>query len=264
VKLAELERYFASAATSGSGPLPELERVFLGDERLSAKDRLAIYNRGYFYRLLDALASVFARTKHVLGAADFERLGLAYLARHPSAHPAVERVGRAFSEYLRSVDVSAVVVDLASLEWARLCALVAENPQSVATVHAIEPSRFPQARLRFVPSFHCLELDPRALSAFAGEDLAPADPPASAPTRHLRGVAVWRSQHAVRHEALDEQEWAALTSAAAGTRLSQVCAIFDSGSQAEDVRSAFRVLSNWFARRWLESVEYEEEPRASS
>ncbi|MEI9949260.1 MAG: DNA-binding domain-containing protein [Pseudomonadota bacterium] len=96
MNLAELQHYFARAATSGSGPLPELDRVFLGSERLSAKDRLAIYNRGYFYRLLDALASVFSQTKRLLGDPQFERLALAYLARHPSEHPAVERVGRSF------------------------------------------------------------------------------------------------------------------------------------------------------------------------
>jgi hypothetical protein len=253
VKLAELQRYFASAATSGSGPLPELDRVFIGNERLSAKERLAIYNRSYFYRLLDALSSVFAQTKRVLGDSDFERLGLAYVARHPSEQPAVERFGRAFSEYLAGAGAPAVVVDLASLEWARLCALVAANPKSVARVHGLDPKRFPGARLRFVPSFQRLELDLRALSAFAGEDL-----PGSSSSRRCRGVAVWRNQHVVRHQVLDPQEWTALASAANGAHLGQVCAAFDSGSQGDDVRQAFRVLSDWFARQWLETVEYDE------
>lgn len=256
MNLAELEHYFASAATSGRGPLPGLDRVFVGSEQLSAADRLGIYNRGYFYRLLDALASVFVQTKRVLGDSEFERLGLAYLARHPSEHPAVERVGRSFSEYLRNLAAPATVADLAALEWARLCALVAANPASMATLHAIEPSRFPQAQLRFVPSLRCLELDPRALSAFAGEAPADSEPFSADPTPPSCAVAVWRDQHTVRHLVLDALEWQALSIAIGGATLSHVCSAFDDSSEAEDLSRAFQVLSAWFARKWLESVAY--------
>jgi len=251
--LAELERYFANAATSGSGPVSGLERVFVGDRRLSASDRLAIYNRGYFYRLLDALASVFDRTQSVLGNAEFERLGLAYLSQYPSEHPAVERVGRFFPDYLRARAAAPAIVDLASLEWARLCALVAANPSNVATVESVEPSSFPRARLRFVPALHWLELDPAALSAFDDAGAGPSSGAAPACP-----VAIWRRQHAVVHQALDALEWQALLSAARGDPLSRVCAAFDSGSPADDVQRAFRVLSAWFSRHWVERVEYQE------
>jgi len=249
LNLAELQRYFASAATSGSGPLSELDRVFSSTEQLSASDRLGIYNRGYFYRLLDALSSVFGQTKRELGEAEFERLGLGYIARHPSEHPAVERFGRSFAEYLRGIDAPTVSVDLAKLEWARLCALVAPNPSRVATADAIDPSRFPRARLRFVPSLHWLELDPRALSAFAGVD--------PATTALSCRVAVWRNRHVVLHQSLHDAEAEALFSAVEGATLSHVCAVFDSGSPAEDIRRAFQVLSGWFSRQWLESVTYD-------
>jgi hypothetical protein len=258
MKLAELERYFARAATSGDGPLSDLERVFVGSEQLSARERVAIYNRGYFYRLLDALASVFEQTKGVLGEAEFERLGLAYLTRYPSEHPAVERVGRWFSEYLRTALAPLLVVDLAALEWARLCALVAPNPPSVASVSDVEPARFPEARLRFVPSLQRLELAPRTLKVFAGEPPSTAELHELAATPTPCGVAVWRSQHAVQHQSLEPTEWQALTSAASGATLSRVCSVFDSGSPAEDVERAFRTLSAWFGRHWLESLVYAE------
>jgi hypothetical protein len=259
VKLAELERYFASAATSGSGPLPELDGVFLGSPQLSATDRLGIYNRSYFNRLLAALASVFSQTKRILGDSDFERLGLAYLAQNPSEHPAVERVGRSFSEFLRGGKAPATIVDLASLEWARLCALLAPNPKSIATVRSVEPSQFPRARLRFVPSLQRLELDPRALAAFAAEGARLTEPLADDSPSSPCAVAVWRSQqHAVVHQVVGAQEWTALARATEGATLSRVCAVFDSGSQVEDVGRAFQVLSTWFARCWLEEVETDE------
>lgn len=258
MKLAELQRYFARAATSGSGPLPDLERVFVSSERLSAEARLAIYNRSYFYRLLDALASVFGQTKRVLGESAFERLGLDYVSQYPSEQPAVEHVGRAFPGYLRRVAAPSLVVDLAALEWAMLCALLSPNPLSVADVSAVDPARFPEARLCFVPSLQRLELHPLALSIFAGgepsaKDLEPVESP-----RIPCGVVVWRSQHFVQHQSLEPREWRALSSAVNGATLSHVCAVFDSGSGAADIELAFRALSAWFTRHWLERVVYPE------
>ena len=253
MNLAELQRYFALAATSGSGPLPDLERVFSGSEQLTARERLAIYNRSYFYRLLDALSCVFPQTQRLLGETDFERLGLAYVAQNPSQHPAVERFGRAFPAYLRLAALPPLIVDLASLEWARLCALVAPNPQHIASVGAIDPNRFARARLHFVPSLQRLELDPRALHAFAGA-VASLDEPATARC----GVAIWRSEHAVVHDVLDSTEWQALACATNDAALNRVCAVFDTGSAEDDVQRAFQVFSRWFARHWLESVAYDD------
>jgi hypothetical protein len=257
VNLAELQRYFARAATSGSGPLPDLERVFLDSERLSASERLAIYNRSYFYRLLDALAVVFAQTKRLLGESEFERLGLNYIEQNPSLHPAVERFGRAFPEYLRLL-AEPLIVDVASLEWTRLCALVAPDPQQIASTRTIEANRFPRARLRFVPSLQWLELAPNALQAFGGGVTASTE----FATDSRRGVAVWRNGHSVQQHFLDDTEWLALQSAASGTTLDRVCALFDTGSAEGDVQDAFRVLSCWFARQWLESVTYDDLPLA--
>lgn len=256
MKLAELQSYFAKAATSGSGPLADLDRVFLSTERLAAVDRLAIYNRGYFLRLLDALGSVYGSTKRLLGEANFERLGLDYVAQHPSEHPAVERVGRSFSAHLRGALAPTAIVDLAALEWARLCALVAPEPASIATLTSIDPERFARGRFHFVPSLHCLQVDPRALLALAESDLSSVELREASPRPPL-GVAVWRDGHVVRHQALEAAEWNALSSAVSGARSNQVCTAFDSGSAEADVQLAFQVLSGWFARRWLVSVSYD-------
>ena len=225
--LSELERYFAAAATSGTGPVAGLDQVFVSRGALSASERLAIYNRGYYYRLLDALASVFGDTKRALGAEEFERLGLAYLARYPSEHPAVERVGRRFPDFLRErFPAPSPTLELARLEWARLCALVAPNPQALASAHELEPTEFPRSRLRFVPSLQC-----------------------------LAAVAVWRAAHTVVHRALEPLEFQSLSAAMGGASMSQVCARFDSGAAEADTQRAFGVISNWFERQWVESVD---------
>jgi hypothetical protein len=252
MKLAELERFFAEAATSGAGPRAGLEEVFVSDARLSASQRLAIYNRGYYYRLLDALSSVYQQTQRVLGNARFERLALAYLTRYPSEHPAVERVGRVFPEYLRDLDaIERSVADLAALEWARLRALVAPNPRALVSASGIDPALFASSRLQLVPALHWLELDPQALNAFAGGELGAALP--GAPLERC-AVAVWRRQHAVVHERLPGPELAALQLAAEGASIARICACFDSGSVADDTQRAFQMLSRWLSRHWLESL----------
>jgi hypothetical protein len=251
MKLAELQHFFGTAATSGTGPRAGLDEVFVSDARLSASERLAIYNRSYYYRLLDALCSVFAQTRRVVGSAPFERLALAYLTRHPSEHSAIERVGRLFPQYLRaSEELSEPIADLAALEWARLSALVAPNPRGLLVTADFEKAWLPSAQLRLVPALHWLQLDSAALNAFAGAELS-AQLAASTPTT----VAVWRRRHEVVHEALPELELEALQLAAAGASIARICACFEAGSVAEDTQRAFRMLSRWLSRQWLESLE---------
>ena len=226
MKLSELQQYFAAAATSGRGPAPGLDDVFVSRGALSASERLAIYNRGYYYRLLDALASVFRDTKRALGEAEFERIGLAYLTQHPSEHAAVERVGRRFAGYLRErFPAPSQLGDVADLEWARLGALVAPNPVTVALAHELLPDEFPSSRLRFVPSLRCVQ-----------------------------STAVWRAGHAVTERPLELSEFQALSAAMTGASMSRVCALFDTGEVAADTQRAFVVISAWFAREWVESV----------
>lgn len=246
MKLAELQAYFARAVTTGSGPIAGLDDVFVSRGALSASERLAIYNRGYFYRLLDALGSVFEHTRRALGETEFERLGLAYLSLHPSEHPAVERVGRAFPEFLRTTEP--LLADLAALEWARLCALVAPNSARVASAREAAHPDFAQGMLQFSPSLQVLELDPGALRLFAGEPAAPGS--------GRCGVAVWRPDHIVRHEPLTTVELEALRAARDGAPMNEVCARFDRGSPSNDASIAAGVIGRWFSRAWVESLTF--------
>ena len=251
MNLAELQRYFAAAATTSSGAISGLEEIFLGSDSLSPSARLAIYNRGYYYRLLDALASVFGETKRVLGDARFEQLGLTYLTEHASDHAAVERVGRKFPEFLRTLGPAPdpVLADVAALEWARLCALVAADPAALAHPQALEPARFPDARLRFVPSLQCLALDARALRLVEGGTWPTSEPAANT------GVAVWRPRHALLQTQLEPLEFRALLAARGGAPMSRVCAVFDTGQEQVDEERAFLALSGWFSRGWVEGVD---------
>jgi len=248
MNLAELQRYFARVATSTSGPPADLGEVFRDSPHLSAHELMRIYNRGYHYRLLGVLAAVFERTRAALTGAEFERLGLLYLVQYPSEHPAVERVGRHFADFLaRSELPDPAIVDLARLEWARLCALVAADALSLAA-NTIDIARFPTQVARFVPALMSLRVRPRALALFAG---AADEPEQNEP----RGVVVYRRGHAIVHEAISPAELAALARAAAGQPMSAVCAAFETGNDAADVARAFSVISSWFERGWIAELQ---------
>lgn len=270
MKLAELQHFFARAVTTGNGPVDGVEDVFESSGLLTASARLAIYNRAYYYRLLDSLASVFSHTRRILGDSAFERIGLRYVTERPSDHPAVERVGRAFARYLGELRdcaeltdareralLSGPVVQVAALEWARLCSLVAPDARHLAAATDIEPSAFPDSRLHFVPSLQLLELDPCVLSALAAREEPPMpetaefELQAGAELRRV-GVAVYRQGQAVRHEAVPAIEYQALLAAHAGKRVQEVCATFDTGRSTADAQQAFRVIAGWFSRGWLE------------
>lgn len=243
--LAELQAFFARAATSGAGPIEALDDVFVSRGTLDATARLAIYNRAYFYRLLDALGTVFEHTQRALGPSEFERHGLAYLAGHPSMHPSVERVGQHFAEHLRSAEP--LLADLAALEWARLRALLAENPTRIASARDALHPEFPSARLRFVPSFELLELDSRALKLFAG-----LEPDLGSTCT----VAVSRRDHIVLHESLSPLESHALREALADAPMSMICALFDAGDVEAGAAHAASTIAGWFARGWVEKLEF--------
>jgi hypothetical protein len=256
MNLAELERYFAAVATSSSGPPAGLAEIFKNGAHLPASALLGIYNRGYHYRLLGALSSVFTRTKQALGEAEFERLGLQYLARHPSEHPAVERVGRAFPEYLAELgNLPRELPDLARLEWARLCALVAPDPSEVARVSAIDAATFPGSRLRFVASLELLSVDARALASFPGASGAATESSADGAGATHSGVAVWRRRHLVQHQVLGPVEFEALELARSGASVSRFCAAFATGSEVDEAAAALRAVGAWFAREWINNIE---------
>ncbi len=98
-----------------------LDSIVLGDERLSAADRVDIYANMYFYRLLDALKEDFPATLAVLGADNFHNLVTGYILEYPPTEPSLYYCGRYLADYLRDHPLSEsapFIADLARLERA--------------------------------------------------------------------------------------------------------------------------------------------------
>ena len=93
------------------------------NSRLTAFERLEIYNRQYWYRVLGALAEDFPGLRTVVGAKAFEALSIAYLMEHPSRSFTLRNLGSKMAEWLVAHPKFAgrrhrLAADVARMEWA--------------------------------------------------------------------------------------------------------------------------------------------------
>jgi hypothetical protein len=118
------------------------------NDRLTAFERLEIYNRQYWFRLLDSLYEDYPGLRAVLGDARFMRLAVAYLERHPSRSPLLRNLGDRLANFLAAEPEwahphEAVALDMARLEWAQVVAFDgARKPAaSLAKLAGLPPER---------------------------------------------------------------------------------------------------------------------------
>jgi len=245
VTLEEIQQDFWRAVRFDPTPADALEH-FVGDERMSAADRVAVYRNMYWYRQVDALGETFPRLREALGGERFTKLACRYLRKHPSTRPTLEHVGHALPDFVaQEVPEQA---GLCRLEWARLRSLLSADPARIATAADVDPNSFGASRLAFVPSLLVVEVDGRALAAY---DDGRQD------ERYRRGdesvtVAVWRRGFQVRHHALPDIEAAALALARRGEPVAAVLATF---SGEDGVAQAFEMILGWLQRQWIETLQ---------
>ena len=137
MSLAELQRAMADAimmpltpaedmhthAPDGR-PMSEVAASFIApNSRLSAFERLEIYNRQYWFRVLGALAEDFPALRAIVGSARFESLSIAYLSAHPSRSFSLRNLGSHLPQWLLDHPQHTgrrhlLAVDVARIEWA--------------------------------------------------------------------------------------------------------------------------------------------------
>jgi hypothetical protein len=93
------------------------------NEILSSFERLEIYNRQYWFRVIGAVAEDFPALNTVLGEKIFDRLILAYLRENPSTSFTLRNLGSNLPRWLEDHPEFAptrhdLLLDVARLEWA--------------------------------------------------------------------------------------------------------------------------------------------------
>jgi hypothetical protein len=93
------------------------------NDRLNSFERLEIYNRQYWFRVIGAVAEDYPALNAVLGDQAFDRLVLEYLRENPSTSFTLRNLGSQLPQWLETHPDFAphrhdLILDVARLEWA--------------------------------------------------------------------------------------------------------------------------------------------------
>ena len=145
-ELRSLQRLMASAVmrplTPAQGTQPrwidgratkEVAASFIKpNERSTSFDRLEIYNRQYWFRVIDCFFDDYLGLRAVLGQQKFLKLTLAYLERHPSTRFTLRDLGQYLIGFIKSEPMwtkprQQLALEMARLEWAHIEAFDEES-----------------------------------------------------------------------------------------------------------------------------------------
>ena len=144
-------------------PMSDVVSEFIKpNDRLSSIERLQIYNRQYWYRLMDCLWDDYPGLRAILGAKKFEKLRIAYLDRYPSRSYTLRNLGSRLAQLIAeepryTQPHHAMCLDMAAFEWAQVVAFDSErrSPLSVDDLLGKKPAKL---RVALQPYITLLEL----------------------------------------------------------------------------------------------------------
>jgi hypothetical protein len=133
------------------------------NDRLSAFERLEIYNRQYWFRVLDCLYDDYPGLRAVVGERKFMKLARAYLERYPSDSYTLRDLGKRLEQFLRdeprwSAPHQELALDMARFEWAQVVAFDGPAREAIAPDDVLDtpPDKL---NLRLQPYLTLLELN---------------------------------------------------------------------------------------------------------
>ncbi len=200
------------------------------NEQLSSFERLEIYNRQYWFRLIAAVSEDFPALNAILGARRFDELILAYLKDNPSTSFSLRDLGAKLPSWLaHHPELTAaqhdLAVDVARLEWAYIEAFdsATQPPLNAAELATLGP----ESVLALQPHIQLLALRYAADElVLAAHKTQPATGAASnavtakkiskrrrmpRPRHSLIYLVVHRYQDAVYYRRIDQEEFQLLT-----------------------------------------------------
>jgi hypothetical protein len=232
------------------------------NDRLRSFERLEIYNRQYWFRLLDCLWDDYPGLRAVLGTTKFRELRVAYLNRHPSCSFTLRNLGSRLAEFIGdepqwTAPRTPLCIDMAQLEWAQVIAFdsQANPPLDLKGLPAIDPSRIKvslQPHITLLKLNHPVDEFLLALKNVAVSRRSKRRLPL--PRRELVHVAVHRSDNQLYYKRLDPFAFYLLCALHEGASIAVACshATAVAGSRNLDVASRIKWLfESWSQLGWI-------------
>ena len=251
-------------------PMAEVVAEFIKpNDRLTSFDRLEIYNRMYWFRIIDSFYDDNPGLRAALGDRKFNRLALAYLAKHPSRSFTLRNLCVQLEAFIRreprwTAPHTALALDLARFEWAQTVAFD-EAAQPVLT--AAEVGRADPARLRLdlqpyvtllalrhpVDTYMLAVKKRDSLRSEANNATASAQPAGRTrkvprPRRERIWVAVHRVDNRLYYKRLEAPAFRILTALRAGRPLARAVAAAGRGVTPAQVQDWFAL---WMQLGWI-------------
>ena len=249
------------------------------NDRLTSFERLEIYNRQYWFRVLDCFYDDYPGLRAVIGDRKFDRLARAYLAQYPSESFSLRNLGRRVEQFLRAkpkwtAPRQRLALDMVRIEWANIVAFDegAEPPIDVDDLLGRDPAK---VHLALQPYITLLEVrypvDDLLIAAKKGDDRLRSEASNAVELHHRRAtrvsfrglqpralfIAVHRMNNSVYYKPLTREQFEILRALQRGVSLDQACAVLlkRRGAAAEDwpsqVQPWFKEWTSfgWFCQR---------------
>ena len=236
----------------------EVEKFIKPNDRLTSFERLEIYTKSYWFRLIDCFAEDFPGVRAIMGAKRFRRMSEAYLTDCPSRSFTLRNLGSRLSEWLKANPKwlgereSQLILDMVALEWAHI------DGFDAAQLPPITPEQMAQAgselQLRLQPYIRLLQLrypvDDLAI-AVRDKKRTPAMVAAMLKSRpEAPGIflALHRLEYSIHYRRLEPEAYRALTLLSEGASLEDaITGAFENSDMPEEQQA--QSVEVWF-RTW--------------
>jgi putative DNA-binding protein len=252
-------------------PMGEFAAEFIKpNDRLSSFDRLEIYNRQYWFRVLDCLYDDYPGLLAVVGEEQFLKLATAYLTKYQSDSYTLRNLGDRLEKFLReeprwTEPNQGLAMDMVRFEWAQVVAF--DGPSKpVVTPDELIDTPPDQVRLGLQPYLSILKLDypvddfliaiKKDADSLRGEasnamNSAPTadrgSTPIPLPQPEVSYLAVHRFDNMLYFKRLEPEGYAILQALAAGSTLEDAC--------AKAVEQSSRINPDWptLIKEWFDN-----------
>jgi hypothetical protein len=265
-------------STDGA-PMKALAAEFIKpNDRLSSFERLEIYNRQYWFRVLDCLYDDYPGLRAVVGERRFMKMATAYLTKYPSDSYTLRDLGDRLEQFLQaephwSAPREELALDMIRFEWAQVVAFdgaakplvtpddILDTPPS-ELVLGLQPY-LSLLELNFAVDDFLIAVKKGESDVLRGEASNAMDGAPKAEVRRKRVrfpkrekvyLAVHRHDNMLYYKRLDQEAFAILTAIGRGDTVENACVAAVSASSKTDVDWSVQIkewFDGWSALGWF-------------
>ena len=252
--------------TDGRSTKKAVAKFIKPNDRLTSFERIEIYNKQYWFRLLDSLHEDFPGLRALLGDTRFHQMSIAYLDRHPSTSFSLRDLGQHMERFLAknpkwTKPHQKFARDLVRLEWAHIVAFDGAELPPLAIDQLLEGADPATLRLYFQPYLTLLACDypvddflisvrrreePRGEASNAVAEKLPRPKKTKLPPPQKSHIAIHRQDHGVWYKRLDPAAYRICRALQKGATLQQAVARTTHRKKLNENFSA--TLQSWFAQ----------------